>query len=293
MQVTAEDIKVISRLVSDLCGIVLDETKGYLIQSRLSTLAEEAGCKTFSELYYKARYERESGLRDKVIDAITTNETLFFRDTSPFDVLQNKIIPDLIDAKAKTPFPRRIRIWSAACSTGQEPYSMLMVLNELLGNLATWDIQVLATDISDAAIRHASIGRYAVHEIRRGMRPDFLKKYFIEDAQGWKIKDELRGLIAFKRLNLLDPFTILGTFDVIFCRNVAIYFSPAARKDLFLRLASQLSVDGAMLVGSSESLTDLGERFKPLQHCRAIFYRPNQRPVQAAPAVRPMAVGAR
>lgn len=292
MQVTAEDIKVISRLVSDLCGIVLDESKGYLIQSRLSTLAEEAGCKTFSELYYKARYERESALRDKVIDAITTNETLFFRDTSPFDVLQNKIIPDLIDAKAKTAFPRRIRIWSAACSTGQEPYSMVMVLKELLGDLSAWDIQILATDISDAAIRHASIGRYAVHEIRRGMRPDFLKKYFTEDAQGWKIKDELRGIIAFKRLNLLEPFTALGMFDVIFCRNVAIYFSPEVRKNLFLRLAAQLTVDGALLVGSSESLTDLGERFKPLQHCRAIFYRPNQRFVPAAPVARLATVGA-
>lgn len=291
MQVTAEDIKVIARLVSDLCGIVLDESKGYLIQSRLSTLAEEAGCKTFSELYYKARYEREATLRNKVIDAITTNETLFFRDTSPFDVLQNKIIPDLIDAKAKTPFPKRIRIWSAACSTGQEPYSMVMALTELLGDLTGWDIQVLATDISDAAVRHASAGRYAVHEIRRGMRPDFLKKYFTEDAQGWKIKDEIRGVIAFKRLNLLEPFTILGMFDVIFCRNVAIYFSPEVRKDLFMRLAAQLTPDGALLVGSSESLTDLGERFKPLQHCRAIFYRPNQRP--GPPLVRPLAVGAK
>jgi chemotaxis protein methyltransferase CheR len=283
MQVTAEDIKVISRLVSDLCGIVLDETKGYLIQSRLSTLAEEAGCKTFSELYYKARYDRDATLRNKVIDAITTNETLFFRDTSPFDVLQNKVLPDLFDARAKSAFPKRIRIWSAACSTGQEPYSMAMTFYELLGDLTGWDIQILATDISDAAIRHASIGRYAVHEIRRGMRPDLLKKYFIEEPQGWRIQDRLRALVAFKRLNLLEPFTALGMFDVIFCRNVAIYFAPQARKDLFLRLAAQLPMDGSLMVGSSESLTDLGERFKPHNHCRAIFYRPNLRPTSIAP----------
>jgi len=292
MQVTAEDIKVISRLVSDLCGIVLDESKGYLIQSRLSSLAEEAGCKTFSELYYKARYDRDATLRNKVIDAITTNETLFFRDTSPFDVLQNKILPDLIDARAKSAFPRRIRIWSAACSTGQEPYSMAMILHELLGDLTGWDIQILATDISDAAIRHASIGRYAVHEIRRGMRPELLKKYFTEDAQGWKIRDELRSLIAYKRLNLLEPFSALGMFDVIFCRNVAIYFSAAARKDLFLRLSAQLPVDGALVVGSSEALTDLGERFKPLQHCRAIFYRPNQYSLTPASPAMPRLVPA-
>lgn len=275
MQVTAEDIKVISRLVNDLCGIVLDESKGYLIQSRLSSLAEETGCKTFSELYYKARYETAAPLRTRLIDAITTNETLFFRDSSPFDVLQHRILPNLIDAKSKSGTPKRIRIWSAACSTGQEPYSIAMVLHELLGNLAGWDIKIQATDISDAAIRHASKGRYAVHEIQRGMPQPLLQKYFTQDPQGWTVQDSLRALIAFKRLNLLEPFTILGTFDVIFCRNVAIYFSPDARKDLFRRIAAQLTAEGALLVGSSESLTDVGPNFKPQHHCRAIYYQPN------------------
>jgi chemotaxis protein methyltransferase CheR len=287
MQVTTDEFKVLVRLVDDLCGVVLDQSKTYLIESRLSRVAEEAGCANFSELYYKARYESNKPLQTRIIDAITTHETLFFRDTSPFEALQHKVLPALFDAKAKTAAPRRLRIWSAACSTGQEPYSIAMVFHELLGNLAGWDIQILATDISDAAIRHASVGRYAVHEIRRGMRPELLQKYFTEDPQGWKIKDHLRALIAFKRLNLLEPLTALGLFDVILCRNVAIYFSPAARKDLFLRLAAQLTADGSLLVGSSESLTDLGERFKPQHHCRAIFYRPNMpypAPAAAAPA---------
>lgn len=285
MQVTAEDIKVISRLVNDLCGIVLDESKGYLIESRLSSVAEAAGCKTFSELYYKARYESAAALRTQLVDAITTNETLFFRDTSPFDVLQHKILPNLIDAKSAPGVPRRIRIWSAACSTGQEPYSMAMVLHELLGNLAGWDIKIQATDISDAAIRHASRGRYAAHEIRRGMTTPLLQKYFTEDPQGWTVKDPLRALIAFRRLNLLEPFTSLGTFDVVFCRNVAIYFSAEARKDLFRRIAAQLTPDGYLLVGSSESLTDVGPEFKPQHHCRAIYYQPNPSKVAAVPAL--------
>ncbi len=275
MQLTPDDIKVISRLVSDLCGIVLDESKGYLIQSRLAPVAEQAGCKTFSELYYKARYEHETALRTRVIDAITTNETLFFRDTSPFEALQHKILPNLIDGKAKTAFPRRIRIWSAACSTGQEPYSIAMVMHELLGNLAGWDIQILATDISDGVIRHASLGRYADHEIRRGMEPKLLEKYFTRQPQGWAVKDSIRALVAFKRMNLLEPFTTVGMFDVILCRNVAIYFSPEVRRNLFQRLSRQLTSEGYLIAGSSESLADVGPQFKPLHHCRAIFYQPN------------------
>lgn len=282
MQVTAEDIKVISRLVADLCGIVLDESKAYLIESRLSSVAQAAGCQTFSELYYKARYEGNAAVRNSIIDAITTRETLFFRDTSPFDALQHKVLPDLIDARAGTPRARRLRIWSAACSTGQEPYSIAMVLHELLPDLPAWDIKITATDISDAAIGQASAGRYAEHEIKRGMQPAMLSKYFTREAGGWKARDELRALIAFRRLNLLESFVGLGPFDVILCRNVAIYFSADARRDLFTRLTHELLPDGYLFVGSSESLLDLGPAFTPHHHCRAVFYRPR---LQAPAAV--------
>ena len=132
MRVTPDELKILARLVNDLCGVVLDESKAYLIESRLSKVAEDAGCKNFSELYYKARYENNKTIQIKIIDAITTHETLFFRDTSPFEALQHKVFPDLFDAKAKTATPKRIRIWSAACSTGQEPYSVAIVLHELL-----------------------------------------------------------------------------------------------------------------------------------------------------------------
>lgn len=276
MQVTPDDIKVVSRLVNDLCGVVLDETKGYLIESRLSPVAEQAGCKTFSELYYKCRYDTDTDLRNAIINAITTQETLFFRDTSPFEALQHKAIPELIDAKQGTAFSKRIRIWSAACSTGQEPYSIAMVLHELIPDIATWDIKITATDISDAAIAQASRGCYADHEIKRGMRPELLHKYFKQEPDGWKARDELRALIAYQRINLHEPFRGLGPFDVILCRNVAIYFTTEARRDLFERLAQELAPDGYMFVGSSESLADLGPRFTPQRHCRAIFYRPTQ-----------------
>ncbi|MDZ7618706.1 MAG: CheR family methyltransferase, partial [Patescibacteria group bacterium] len=166
--------------------------------------------------------------------------------------------------------------------TGQEPYSLAMTLCEMLPDVRSWDINILATDIADSAIQQASVGRYAEHEIRRGMKPQMLAKYFVAEGAHHRAKDELRAMIAFRQLNLLEPFATLGPFDVILCRNVAIYFDPASRRNLFLRLADRLTVDGSLLVGSSESLADLGPQFMPLHHCRAIYYQPRK---QAAPVL--------
>ncbi len=271
MHVTREDIQFVAELVDQLCGVMLDETKGYLVESRLGQLAGEHGCASYRELCLRARTTGDRILQQKIIDAITTQETLFFRDSSPFDALQNKILPDLIDASARSGAARRLRFWSAACSTGQEPYSLAMVLRETIPNFASWNLSILATDISDAAIAQASRGWYAAHEIDRGMRASLLPKYFKSCQGGWQIKDEIRGMVSFQRRNLLQPFTEVGTFDVIFCRNVAIYFDAPRRRDLFLRLADQLAPCGALFVGSSESLMDFGPRFAPRNHCRAVF----------------------
>lgn len=276
MQVTTDDITFVSRLVGELCGVVLDDSKAYLIESRLGELAKDAGCTSYRELCQKARATSDRGLQTKIIDAITTQETLFFRDSSPFEALQHKVIPELIDRKARTAFPKRIRLWSSACSTGQEPYSLAMTLCELIPNILSWDISILATDISDSAIRTASTGWYARHEIERGMKPALLAKYFVEQRGGWKIKDQIRAMVCFQNRNLHQPFTGLGPFDIIFCRNVAIYFDAPRRRDLFLRLADVLTPDGHLFVGSSESLLDLGPRFAPQNHCRATFYQPNR-----------------
>jgi len=276
VQVTPEDIKIIARLVHDLCGIVLDGTKGYLIESRLSSIAEQTSCRTFSELYYKVRYAEQPDLRRQIIDAITTRETLFFRDGSPFRALQNKALPEVIDGKQGTPFSKRLRIWSAACSTGQEPYSIAMVLHELLPDITTWDITITATDISDAAIRQASEGLYAEHEIRRGMPDQLLARYFDRRGNGYKVRDELRALVAFRQMNLLGPFGAIGPFDIVFCRNVAIYFDAHTRRDLFNKVAAALTPGGFLFVGSSESLSDLGPEFKPQHHCGAVLYQPRK-----------------
>ncbi|HTN76017.1 MAG TPA: CheR family methyltransferase, partial [Pirellulaceae bacterium] len=158
MNLSTQEVVEVSSLVMDLCGIMLDESKGYLIESRLSPLASEFGCSSYSDLVQRARVQRDKGLLTRIVDAITTNETLFFRDSSPFEALQFKALPELLDVKAKTAYPKRIRIWSAACSTGQEVYSIAMTLHELIPNIHTWDVQILGTDISDAALRQASSG---------------------------------------------------------------------------------------------------------------------------------------
>ncbi|MGD0518749.1 MAG: protein-glutamate O-methyltransferase CheR [Thermoguttaceae bacterium] len=280
MRVIDKEIAIVANLVEELCGIVLDDSKGYLIESRLGSLAEAHGCNNFIEFCHKAR-NGDRTLKSHIIDAITTQETLFFRDSSPFEVLQHKVIPELIDAKAGAMFSKHIRIWSAACSTGQEVYSIAMTLCELIPDIFKWDIKILGTDISDAAVKQASLGRYAKHEIQRGMKPGFLQKYFIEGKDGWRVKDELRFLSSFQRRNLLEPLTDLGSFDIVFCRNVAIYFDAPTKRDLFHRLTRQMTSNAYLFVGSSESLADMGPQFVPNYHCRAIFYQPNKKTIMA------------
>ena len=271
----SKDIDAVCGLVDDLCGIYWDESKAYLIESRLEDLVQQQGCENYQDLVRKVRAELVPGLKEKVIDAVTTNETLWFRDSSPFEAMKNKLIPELIDNKAGSVFPRRIRIWSAACSTGQEVYSIAMTLAQTLPDFRDWDIQILGTDISPAAVEHAREGVYSSHEIGRGMDQEHLKKYFIDHGNSWKVTDEIRSVCTFHQRNLHEQFDGIGPFDIIFCRNVAIYFGGQERVSLFERLAEVLTHDGWVIVGSSESLANMGERWHPEQHCRASCYHPN------------------
>jgi chemotaxis protein methyltransferase CheR len=285
LQLVDGDISAISRLVYELCGLTLDTSKGYLIQSRLGGIAEAAGCATFTELAYRARAADNQTIRTAIVDAITTQETLFFRDQSPFETLQFKVLPDLVDSRSGSPSAKRLRILSAACSTGQEPYSIAITLSETLPNVACWDINILGVDICNAAIRQASKGWFAEHEIQRGMKPHLLMKYFHREPNGWQVKDELRGMMSFSRRNLLEPMVDVGPFDIIFCRNVAIYFDAKTRRDLFFRLADRLTPSGCLFVGSSECLSDLGPRFVPCNRCRGTYYQPAM-PLGASPGPR-------
>ncbi len=276
IKITQEEVSLLSKYVYDASGIVLDASKAYLIESRLGRIAEECGCSSYQDLHKRALLDPNKSLKEKIVDAISTNETLFFRDTDPFELLKHKILPELIDlrsARGSSILPVPIRIWSAACSTGQEVYSIAIVLKELLPDMGKYKIKLLGTDISDNAVKQASYGSYNKFEIERGLPRDRLTKYFTPNGGDWKVRDEIRAMAIFKKLNLMLPFFALGKFDVIFCRNVAIYFGLADRKKLFDRLADMLDTGGSLIIGSTESLTGVSSRFEPLRHLRSIFYR--------------------
>ena len=275
IELTSDDIDAVCNLVDDLCGIYWDHSKAYLIEARLQSLVEQHGCEGYGDLVRKIRAASIPGIQEQVVNAVTTNETLWFRDDSPFQAMQFKLVPELIDEKATTAFPRRFRIWSAACSTGQEVYSIAITLAQTIPEIHNWDVQIFGTDISPAAVEQASRGCYNKLEISRGMPDECLGKYFVKQGETWKVSDEIRSMCVFEQRNLLQPFNHLGGFDFIFCRNVAIYFSDEDRRSLFDRLADVLTPGGWLFAGSSESLTSLGPQWQAQQHCRANCYRPN------------------
>ncbi len=277
VKITPEELKTISKYIRDACGIVLDSSKAYLVETRLSRLMEEVRCASFGELVKKAQADVSRMLQRKIIDAITTNETLFFRDGSPFEMFQYKILPEVLDRKKAAaklkPVAPRVRIWSAACSTGQEVYSIAILIKELIPPSERFQFSILGTDISDAAIAQASYGQYNKFEIERGLPQEKLRKYFTLSGATWKIKDEIRAMASFKKHNLMDPMVGLGKFDIIFCRNVAIYFAPEDKTRVFNKIADALEPPGYLIIGSSESLTGISTRFEVKRHVRSMFYQ--------------------
>jgi chemotaxis protein methyltransferase CheR len=275
IKISPDELKAIALYIRDISGIYLDQSKSYLFETRLSSVAEGAGCSSYRELHQKAKQDPSKKLEREIIDAITTNETLFFRDKGPFELLQHKLLPELIDARTpKSPMLKtNLKIWSAASSTGQELYSIAIIIKELLRDLSKYNISLLGTDISDNAIAQASYGKYNKFEIERGLDRAVLQKYFSLFGDSWKIKDEIRAMVKFRKLNLMQPFTSLGKFDIIFCRNVAIYFTLQDRTKLFNKIADSLVDDGFLIIGSTESLTGVCPRFIPKRHLRSIFYQ--------------------
>jgi chemotaxis protein methyltransferase CheR len=267
-----EEHKSLAQYIYSLCAVTLDDSKAYLIESRLAGLVEETGCGSYSGLLLRAKSDPSRALDRRIIDAITTNETFFFRDTTPFDLLRHKIIPDLIDRRARTG-AARLRIWSAACSTGQELYSIAILLKELLGEPDRYGVRLLGTDISDDAVARASRGQYSPVEISRGLSEAQRTKYFVSATGGWQIRDEIRGMASFKKLNLMADFASLGRFDVIFCRNVAIYFTERDRISLFGRMERALEAGGYLVIGAMESLNGLCPQFESKRHLRSVYYQ--------------------
>ena len=269
-----DEFVVWRRYVHEISGIALADTKAYLLETRLSDLIEKAGCKTFSEFHACAKADATNAWRRKIIDSITTNETSFFRDAAPFELLKHKLVPELIDRRrngtGKLP---RLRIWSAACSTGQEVYSIAIALKELLGDPSAYDIQILGTDISDRVVAQASYGEFSQLELERGLSADKLPRYFNRNGDRWRIRDELRSLAVFRTMNLLVPFQFPSPFDIVFCRNVAIYFNDADKGRLFANIRRYMAPDGSLIIGSTESLATLCPELEPKRYLRSVFYQ--------------------
>lgn len=282
MKLLPQERESVFEYIYSISAITLDGSKDYLVEGRLSELATSTGVRSYAELIAKARGEASGNLRRRIIDAITTGETLFFRDSAPFDLLRHKLIPELIDRQSRSALKPPIRIWSAACSTGQELYSVAMVLRDMFDDPHRYKFRLFGTDLSDEAVARASAGIYNSIEMGRGLSDLQRSRCFVPDAKGWKIRDEIRALSTFRRFNLMDDFASLGKFDIIFCRNVAIYFKERDKASLFNRLAQRLEVHGSLILGSMESLGNLCPQLESKRHLRAVYYQSKEGRVIAA-----------
>jgi chemotaxis protein methyltransferase CheR len=264
------EYEYLRKFLRDHSGLDLSADKQYLIESRLLPLARKANLSGIGELVQKLQ-AGSSALVTSVVEAMTTNETFFFRDKVPFDHFRDTIMPEIIKARAGR---KSVRIWCAAGSTGQEPYSLAMCLKEMGAALAGWRIEIIATDLSQEVLEKSKAGIYSQFEVQRGLPIQMLVKYFKQTGETWQISPELRAMIQHRQLNLLHDFSQLGSFDVIFCRNVLIYFDQETKVNIFNRLARQIEPDGFLVLGAAETVVGLTDAFRPIPERRGL-YKPN------------------
>ena len=266
---TPLDYEFLRKLLKERSGLDLSSDKQYLVESRLVPLARKAALQGIPELVQKIK-AGDDALITEVVEAMTTNETFFFRDKIPFDHLRETILPALVQARASR---QTLRIWCAASSTGQEPYSVAMCVKEFAG-LAGWRVEILATDLSQEVLEKSKAGIYSQFEVQRGLPIQMLVKYFTQIGELWQLNPDIRAMVQHRQLNLLQDFSHLGKFDVIFCRNVLIYFDQDTKTAIFERLARMIEPDGVLTLGAAESVVGISEAFKPYSDRRGL-YRPN------------------
>ncbi len=268
---TPLDYEYLRKLLKERSGLVLSADKQYLVESRLLPVARKANVAGLVELVQKLKGPNAEALTADVVEAMTTNESFFFRDKIPFDHFREAIIPGMLAARANQ---RRIRIWCAAASTGQEPYSLAMCLKEMAAQLAGWRVEIIATDLSLEVLEKAKAGIYSQFEVQRGLPIQLLVKYFTQTGEMWQIAPELRAMVQYRPLNLLQDFAHLGTFDVVFCRNVLIYFDQDTKVHVLDRIARLMENDGFLVLGAAETVVGLTDSFKPSPDRRGL-YAPN------------------
>ena len=280
-----EDYKIISQYVFDVCGIVLGEDKQYLIEQRLSPILGELGCASFSDLAQKL----DNGvsnffIREKMLNAMTTNETSFFRDEHPYVAFREKIMPDMMERvreRKERSWQRRgskVSMWSVAASSGQEPYSMAMIIADIvntsgMGLITLEDFGILGTDISSKVLSKAMEGRYGPLEVTRGLTSEMRNKYFLLDGDSYIVDEKLRKIVDFKTFNIQDSFLQIGSFDVVFCRNILIYFTDDAKRKILSQLWHILAPNGYLLLGAAENMYNLNNDFATERYGATTIYR--------------------
>jgi len=270
--ISTEEYEAFRRFLEDACGIMLGDNKQYLVTSRLNRLMREFEIAGFGELMQRLKREPHSQLRERIVDAMTTNETLWFRDSYPFEVLRNAILPEFSEKRLS-----QFKIWSAACSSGQEAYSISMTIQEYLaskpGSLPA-NVQIVGTDISPTMLRQAKEGVYDRMAVERGLSEDRKRRFFTQRQDGqWEVRPEIKKPVSFRELNLMANFSSLGRFDIIFCRNVLIYFSTDLKRDILARIAKTMNPRGYLFLGGSESPSSYSDAFEMVRTPHGVVYR--------------------
>jgi chemotaxis protein methyltransferase CheR len=263
-----DDFTFFTKYIYDQSGIVLGADKMYLIESRLAPVARKFNLATIDLLVGQLRGGRDANLQREVVDAMTTNESFFFRDGKPFDQFKSVVLPQLLANRAAK---KSFRIWCAAASTGQEPYTIAMILKEAALQLTGWRYEIVGTDLSTEALDRAKSGIYTQFEVQRGLPIQLLVKYFKQQGDKWQIAPEIRAMVQYRNYNLLHEFAGLGSFDVVFCRNVLIYFDQKTKGNILDRIAKLMPPDGLLYLGGAETVLGVTEKFQPMPNQRGIY----------------------
>lgn len=274
----SSDFEFLSSLLYKQSGLVLTPDKGYLLETRLQPVARSHGLTSIEQIVSTLKARRDEKLVAAITDAMTTNESLFFRDRTPFDQFKAVVLPSLLQSRAAK---KSIRIWSAACSSGQEPYSLSMVLDELASKLTGWRGEIVATDLSTEMVARARAGIYSQFEVQRGLPVQLLVKYFEQDGDRWQLSEKIRRMVTFREFNLLQDPRPLGNFDIVFCRNVLIYFDQDTKRKVLEGVSRQIAPDGYLYLGGAETVISITDKFQPVKGQRGM-YQPTAKEGQKA-----------
>lgn len=263
-----DDFKYLSEFVHRTSGLSLSEDKVYLLESRLGPVAKKNSLADLSALVQALKVGKPANLSEDVTEAMTTNESFFFRDGKPFEIFRSEILPSMTAARASS---KKLRIWCAAASTGQEPYTISMVIKEAGAALAGWRINILGTDLSRPVLEKAKVGLYSQFEVQRGLPVTMLVKYFEQMNEMWQIDSALRAMVDYREQNLLEDFTGLGTFDIVFCRNVLIYFDRDTKARVLEHMSRVMAPDGVLFLGGAETVLGISKHFAPFPGQRGVY----------------------